>query len=712
MPLYRPPEEEVKGLQPHNCIPLGCELVMEQNLSWQAWCSADLCASELRIANYTRVVASVSDALFPVPATLACVQDLSRSTHMNTVLEAYVFYSALFFWLNARGRFFSRTPTSYFDFTEQAPPYIYLFFFHLDMVASHDPRRGADWVERLRESDKELALRLSFADFIRVALVRYAPDHRDINSFISHTLRKNFWMMQHSRGFGRMTVRDLADNFKAAADMVHSPWRITFKTVHFRAGTSVWVRKESAKPEVAVPGFWTHILLHPRLELVPAWVANEPSRAQRLCLVRSCLSYVLPPQEFGTLKQKLIPVLRQFAEDAILLRCKAIAYGDIDTVHAPRMLTAVRMRYCYFVTKKAVTYLVPPLHMLPHWRLSNHDECAIDAEIAKCLFRISEAPTRQLRAFQEPDWPKEARPGSTLLARRFFTLRCAHKMGEDEAWAVVGKPDWKELSDSIEALRSDARATMGAIIPMLPSALAIPVSAAYRNWDRGSELCLPPDIALPDRIRSTLDICMRLHAAHTAVPLPNGAVWHKGLGSDMSERKEPGLGVLDALCVSVTRTINMETRSRTRLTGLESLTPGADVLTAQQIAVLRVLQECSSLPPSLKRKLHALEAHSTERQSSMLTTPRREVFHTLVSALEEMGRIPSELVQTLFVRLSEHMIPRPLHELDRLLTLVLRDFPHLQVSLQADVQKNHQTGSWLLRLPCAARFVVQTRRMQ
>jgi len=707
--LYRPGRNEVAGLHPRMCTPLGDTLFMEQAPSWNAWNNATVCTEELKIAGYTRSIAAASEDLFPVKAVLGCVQDLARATNMPNVLEDFVFYCSLFFWLNVRGRFFARTPSSYAEFSEQRPPFIYLFFYQQDMASAHSTKQNSNWARNIEGCERDLAGRLSFADFMHVAMVRYTTKHRDIGNFISHTLRKNFWMMMHSRGFGRMLIHELAEQFKAAADMAGAPQSIEFKIVHLRAGDPLWVRKECARKNVAVPGFWTHILLHPRMEIVPRWVATVPNRAYRLCLVRACLGYFLPPQEFSTLRQKLIPFIRQIARAPELAQCVAVKYGNVDPVHARISLTAVRMRYCFFV-RNAFTYLVPPLHMLPHWRLSNHDETFVDEEIAMQLFRTCRAPTRMLREFVEPPWPPGGVDVDTQLARKYFVLRNAHRLGEEEAWFVVGKPAWHELSRSIEALRAAARERLRLIVRNLPAQMATVVGHALKEWDGGSELTVPATLSLPPIIHDALDIVLRLQCAHVAVPLPNGAMWHKGLDCDVSERKDPGLAVLDALADSIARTVGMEMRSKSRVASLDQMVPGADVLSDRHVAALRALQVCPSVAAPLKRKLATLEAHALERQSSMLTSPFREVYHTFHCALRDFGRIPSDMVQQTFVYLAQHMVPQPMEEANRMLSLVVQDYPELRTSLQADVNLHHEPGSWLLRLPYVVRWCKYQRR--
>lgn len=696
VPLFRPGPDDVAGLQPHMCTPLGVELELEASPTWEAWTDADVCARELQVRHYSRVVSAAPAALFPAPRVLRAVQELATVSHMPNVMEDFVFYSALFFWLDARGRFFARTPDVYEAFSEQAPPFTYLFFYHHDTRSSHRPAEGSAWAGALRDSDRVLAERLSFTDFMHVALVRYTTQHRDIHNFISHTLHKNFWMMMHSRGFGRMHVRDLGALFAAAANVAGSPLAIHFKPVHLRAGDPLFVRKEVTRKGVAVPGFWTHVLLHPRLALVPDWVAAEPDRAYRLCLLRACLAYILPPQEFVALRQKLKDALRRDTEPASLARCDTVGYGDVDAVHAPRALTAVRLRYCFFV-RKAFAYLVPPLHLLPEWRLANHDECFVDEEIALRLHSLCrDAPPPPARA--DPVWPGETRPGTTALARRYLSLRCLHRLGEPEAWALAGRPDWRALVASIEQLRADARSAVQFIVRKLPAAAATAVGTAYRDWDLGHELALPPDLGLPPLVHEALDMALRLHRAHVAVPLPNGGAWRRGLAGDAGDRKEPGVALLDTLATSIGRALNMELRGRARMGSLEQMQPGADVLTVRQVAALRALQACVALPPALQHKLAALEAGAVERQSSALASPFREVYHTLHSALVA-GSLTSFAVESLFLTLAAQLVPRPLDEINRLLVLVLTDFPALRTTLTADVRVNHQPGSWLLKLP-------------
>ena len=79
-------------------------------------------------------------------------------------------------------------------------------------------------------------------------------------------------------------------------------------------------------------------------------------------------------------------------------------------------------------------------------------------------------------------------------------------------------------------------------------------------------------------------------------------------------------------------------------------------------------------------------------------------------ALRDFGRIPSDMVQHSFVFLAQHMVPQPMEEINRMLTLVVQDYPELRTPLQADVNLHHEPGSWLLRLPYVVRWCKHQRR--
>ena len=116
--LYRPGRAEVAGLHPRMCTPLGDTLFLEHAPSWGAWNNAALCTEELRVVGYTRSASAAPEDLFTDEAVLQCVHDLARATNMPNVLEDFVFFSSLFFWLNVRGRFFARTPATYAAFSQ------------------------------------------------------------------------------------------------------------------------------------------------------------------------------------------------------------------------------------------------------------------------------------------------------------------------------------------------------------------------------------------------------------------------------------------------------------------------------------------------------------------------------------------------------------------------------------------------------------------
>lgn len=709
LPVYRPAAAQCTRLQPYMCTPMGGEVRLQQNLTWRGWTDPKVCLEELQLSDYERVFPPVPEQLFvrprPAPTNpltpLEAVLEVARVTDSKGLAEDFLTYSALLFWLMVRGRVFARAPLTPEHYNEQLPPYVFVLFNSYDMATAHAADKESRWAVGLIGHDRDLALQLSFADFIQAMMVRYVPRHRNMAAFTSHSLGKNSAMMLHARCFGRVVIDGLLDHFRAAALLENSKFTLHYDVVHMRAGEPLYVRKERASsPKVCVPALWTHLLLQPGMQLVPDSVAAIPTFAERACSILGCLNYFRSPQEQQSLRQKLAPIIRQRDPPAdVLKRCIALGFGAVDAHLAPLHLTAVRMRYTTFVDD-SLPWWTPPLHSLPHWKLFTHDEGFIDETIAHQLTRL--APLEPI-LFEAGDvtWPNPVSEASAL-ARRFLTYRGMHNLTEAEAWAKL-KPDWKALGQSLKALRAEAGAGIRELAALLAPPQQVELAARLTEWDHVREIDV--DYACP-----RLAACLRFFRPRVLVPLSNQSSWFRGLDSDYSARAESNGDLLRKLVGVANKATALVLRPAKRKYALATLQPGVDRLAPDMVAMLQLLQHNAALPEEAKRNLATVEAHARASQSTTLTAPCSQIYHSLYTHLRDLGTLPQAMLEAAYRTLAEHMIPAPLNTLDHLLDLVLRDHPNLVNCLPA-CARGQAPESVFFRLACGKRLKPNTQHL-
>lgn len=725
VPLFRPGKDDVTALQPYQCAPLGVPLHINEGLPWEAFSNPELLVRTIRLRHYEQAFHVVPDTLFPEPSDeLRVVRELMAATRAVKVLEDFIFHSAMLYWLNVHNRFFMRRPATSGAFSEQMPPYIFLFFNHIDVRTqhpSHTRKRSAeskdeprDWAHEETGTDRAVAARLSLADFVTVAMARYATgcQSRDMAAFARFTLGKNLWLMWMTRGFVPLPLANLEEHFNASTAIAGvTDAKLTFDLVHWRPATENYVRKVRSganrrhahhHTRLCLPTFWTHLLLRPDTHILPPHVLQTANAYLRLCHARTCLAYWLSPQEYTSLHNALTSWLRQRCSDADLALLQTTDFGVRDTVVAPHCLSAVRLRYTFF-TAGARLFLTPPAHICPQFKLmAENDEAFVDADTAGLLIRLG---------FQRQTEESMPLPLSFLRApcpvfARMAQARNVRRMTEADAWATL-RPDWQALASDTARVRRDAREFVRRQLATLPPVSAIGIANAVLTFDGAEPLRLAPAIiATLQRCDAVaLDAALQLHRPPLLVALPNGTAWSSTLPSDVAERPDTATDVLQTLQAATQRALLIQLRSPSRLKALLALEPGQHRLRPSDVAMLHLLQHSTALDVHQKAHLQRLEHDAVTNLSSSLTGASCEVYLALSALLrEQFGCLPDLLLCQMVAQLAAARVPQPTAELDRLLGLVIRDVPQAEATLRADARRQGE-HALLRRLPTVQRIL-------
>ena len=287
-------------------------------------------------------------------------------------------------------------------------------------------------------------------------------------------------------------------------------------------------------------------------------------------------------------------------------------------------------------------------------------------------------------------------------------LRHGLQLSEADAWATL-RPDPAVIEAATATARRDAREFVRSSLTALPPTRAMRVAALVADWLHTEPLRLPDDLfdQMNGAAARALDAALHLYRAPAWIPQPQGSVWSKGLSSDLLCQPTAELSPLTQIHNAVLCALRMQLKSKPRQKALQELELGTQFLSPSDVAVLHLLQGCNNISDRLREHLRRVEREARTFLSSTLTGASREVFHSLHALLtSELGTLPDQSILLCLHQLATALVPEPFKELDRLLQLLMRDFPTLSATLAADARRQGERAL-VRRLPCVKRLLAK-----